>query len=133
MACTLKADIAACALGRSRLCSSGPAASLAGAAFLANEPDGMVSDIGGTTTDIALLEAGMPRLSEQGAAVGGWQTMVEAARIRTGGLGGDSEVRWRVKDSPSPLTLGPRRAVPLNLQPNIPKLRPSLSISWHRQ
>jgi len=41
--------------------------------------------------------------------------MVEAARIRTSGLGGDSEVRWRVKDSPSPLTLGPRRAVPLSL------------------
>lgn len=109
----LKADIARMRPVETVL--SGPAASLAGAAFLANEPDGMVSDIGGTTTDIALLEAGMPRLSEQGATVGGWQTMVEAARIRTSGLGGDSEVRWRVKDSPSPLTLGPRRAVPLSL------------------
>ena len=94
---------------------SGPAASLAGAAFLADEPNGIVSDIGGTTTDIAVLKDGMPRLSEDGASVGGWQTMVEAARIRTSGLGGDSEVRWRVKDSPTPILLGPRRSVPLSL------------------
>lgn len=94
---------------------SGPAASLTGAAFLADEPDGIVSDIGGTTTDIAVLKAGMPRLSEDGASVGGWQTMVEAAHIRTSGLGGDSEVRWRIKDSAHPIILGPRRSVPLSL------------------
>ena len=94
---------------------SGPAASLAGAAFLAAEPDGLVADIGGTTTDIALLENGMPRLSDTGAYVGGWQTMVEAARIRTCGLGGDSEVSWHDHEGRPALKLGPRRAVPLSL------------------
>jgi N-methylhydantoinase A/oxoprolinase/acetone carboxylase beta subunit len=72
---------------------SGPAASLAGAAFLAGTTTAMVADIGGTTTDIALLQNGAPRLKADGALVGGWQTMVEAADIRTCGLGGDSEVR----------------------------------------
>lgn len=94
---------------------SGPAASLAGAAFLASEPDGLVSDIGGTTTDIALLKNGMPQLSDTGAIVGGWQTMVEAARIRTSGLGGDSEVSWHDQDGKPAIKLGPKRAVPLSL------------------
>ena len=51
----------------------------------------MVADIGGTTTDIALLQNGAPRLKDDGALVGGWKTMVEAADIRTCGLGGDSQ------------------------------------------
>ena len=99
---------------------SGPAASLAGAAFLAGETTALVSDIGGTTTDIALLHDGVPMLSSDGARVGGWQTMVEAAHIRTSGLGGDSEVQpvRRGRDnalSGKRVTLGPRRAIPLSL------------------
>ncbi len=94
---------------------SGPAASLAGAAFLANTKTALVADIGGTTTDIALLQNGAPRLKADGALVGGWQTMVEAADIRTCGLGGDSEVRPLTRGTATGLTLGPRRAVPLSL------------------
>ena len=94
---------------------SGPAASLAGAAFLAGTRTAMVADIGGTTTDIALLQNGAPRLKEDGALVGGWQTMVEAADIRTCGLGGDSEVTPVGRGTTGGLTLGPRRAVPLSL------------------
>jgi len=94
---------------------SGPAASLAGAAFLANTKTALVADIGGTTTDIALLQNGAPRLKADGALVGGWQTMVEAADIRTCGLGGDSEVRPVTRGTATGLTLGPRRAVPLSL------------------
>ena len=94
---------------------SGPAASLAGAAFLAGTKTALVADIGGTTTDIALLQNGAPRLKADGALVGGWQTMVEAADIRTCGLGGDSEVRPVSRDTAGGLTLGPRRAVPLSL------------------
>ena len=94
---------------------SGPAASLAGAAFLANRKTALVADIGGTTTDIALLQNGAPRLKADGALVGGWQTMVEAADIRTCGLGGDSEVRPMTRGTATGLTLGPRRAVPLSL------------------
>ena len=94
---------------------SGPAASLAGAAFLAGTRTAMVADIGGTTTDIALLQNGAPRLKADGALVGGWQTMVEAADIRTCGLGGDSEVTPVGRGTTGGLSLGPRRAVPLSL------------------
>ena len=94
---------------------SGPAASLAGAAFLAGTRTAMVADIGGTTTDIALLQNGAPWLKVDGALVGGWQTMVEAADIRTCGLGGDSEVTPVGRGTTGGLALGPRRAVPLSL------------------
>ena len=94
---------------------SGPAASLAGAAFLAGTRTAMVADIGGTTTDIALLQNGAPRLKADGALVGGWQTMVEAADIRTCGLGGDSEVTPVGRGTAGGLTLGPRRGMPLSL------------------
>ena len=39
---------------------SGPAASVVGARYLCGERDGYVVDIGGTTTDIALLKGGWP-------------------------------------------------------------------------
>jgi len=94
---------------------SGPAASLSGAAFLAGTQSALVADIGGTTTDIAFLHNGAPRLKSEGAYVGGWQTMVEAAEIRTSGLGGDSEVTPVLRGRVSGLNLGPRRAVPLAL------------------
>lgn len=91
---------------------SGPAASLVGAQFLAGRQNALVMDMGGTTTDAALLLGGRPRLSPEGAQVGEWQTMVEAASIHTFGLGGDSEVR---RTTGGGLTLGPRRVIPLAL------------------
>ena len=94
---------------------SGPAASQAGAAFLAGAKTALVSDIGGTTTDIAYLRDGVPGLNADGAYVGGWRTMVEAADIRTSGLGGDSEVTPLTRGLAKGLQLGPRRAIPLSL------------------
>ena len=94
---------------------SGPAASLLGAAFLAKTDTALIADIGGTTTDVAFLQNGVPRLRAEGALVGGWQTMVEAAEIRTCGLGGDSEVRAITRGREGGVRLGPRRAVPLAL------------------
>ena len=94
---------------------SGPAASLAGAAFLADQKAALVADIGGTTTDIARLQQGVALLSHEGAHVGGWRTMVEAAHIRTRGLGGDSEIRADNRAMTPSLHLGPRRAIPLSL------------------
>jgi N-methylhydantoinase A/oxoprolinase/acetone carboxylase beta subunit len=90
---------------------SGPAASVVGARHLAGERDCMVADMGGTTTDIALLSDGRPALDRDGATVGGWRTMVEAVAVHTYGLGGDSDVR-REGDG---LAIGPRRLVPLSL------------------
>jgi N-methylhydantoinase A/oxoprolinase/acetone carboxylase beta subunit len=90
---------------------SGPAASVVGARHLAGESDCMVADMGGTTTDIALLNGGLPVLDREGATVAGWRTMVEAVAVHTYGLGGDSEVH---RDGDG-LVLGPRRLVPLSL------------------
>lgn len=94
---------------------SGPAASAVGAAHLTGLSDAVVADIGGTTTDIAVLAGGRPRIDPEGARVGGWRTMVEAVAMRTHGLGGDSEVGLEETGLRPRLTLGPRRAVPVSL------------------
>lgn len=101
---------------------SGPAASLVGAAFLAgvdgdtsNDGDAIVSDIGGTTTDVAILRSGRPEIDREGAVVGGHRTMVEAVAMHTTGLGGDSEVGIDDSTRTSSLVLGPRRVVPVSM------------------
>lgn len=94
---------------------SGPAASLVGARHLTGFDDAVVSDIGGTTTDIAVLDGGRLRLDPDGATVGGMRTMVEAVAMRTFGLGGDSEVALHERSLVPTILLGPRRLVPLSL------------------
>ncbi len=91
---------------------SGPAASVVGAGFFTGLEDFVVSDMGGTTTDIAVVSGGRPVIRAEGALVGGWRTMVEAVDVRTSGLGGDSEVGF---DRQMRLTVGPRKAMPLSL------------------
>ncbi len=94
---------------------SGPAASLAGAQYLSGQRNAVVSDIGGTTTDVAILEDGRPRIDPEGAMVGGHRTMVEAVAMRTFGLGGDSEVHINLNRLNPDIQLGPRRVLPLSL------------------
>lgn len=93
---------------------SGPAASIAGASWLTGEDNALVSDIGGTTTDVCLLQGGRPKIDPQGARVGPYRTMVEAVAMRTTGLGGDSEVHV-VEGLGAGLRLGPRRLMPIAL------------------
>jgi N-methylhydantoinase A/oxoprolinase/acetone carboxylase beta subunit len=90
---------------------SGPAASVVGAWHLAGRRDVWTVDVGGTTTDVAALNDGCPRLNPQGAQVGGWRTMVQAADVYTVGLGGDSHVRLNGQA----MVVGPQRVVPLCL------------------
>jgi N-methylhydantoinase A/oxoprolinase/acetone carboxylase beta subunit len=94
---------------------SGPAASIVGARWLTGERDALVCDIGGTTTDVALLRDGLPEIDPDGARVGGLSTMVEAVAMRTTGLGGDSEVHLLQEGLEGGLRLGPRRLVPVSL------------------
>lgn len=94
---------------------SGPAASIVGARWLTGAPDALVSDIGGTTTDVALLRDGLPEIDPAGARVGGFRTMVEAVAMRTTGLGGDSEVHLKTEGLQGGLRLGPRRLMPVSL------------------
>lgn len=99
---------------------SGPAASVVGAHHLVDaETSGgagaIVSDIGGTTTDVAVMDNGQVRINPAGATVGGHETMVEAVDIYTVGLGGDSEVSVDEGESITSLRLGPGRVVPVSL------------------
>ncbi len=94
---------------------SGPAASIVGARWLTGASDALVSDIGGTTTDVALLRGGLPEIDPLGARVGGFRTMVQAVAMRTTGLGGDSEVHVVTTGLEGGLRLGPRRLIPVSL------------------
>jgi N-methylhydantoinase A/oxoprolinase/acetone carboxylase beta subunit len=84
---------------------SGPAASLVGARWLTGADRALVSDIGGTTTDVAVLRDGRPAIDAEGAKVGPWRTF---------GLGGDSEVHV-TEGLGGGVSLGPRRVVPVSL------------------
>ena len=94
---------------------SGPAASIVGARWLTGADEALVSDIGGTTTDVAVLRGGRPAIDPAGARVGPYRTMVEAVAMRTTGLGGDSEVHFISEGLRGGVTLGPRRLLPVSL------------------
>lgn len=101
---------------------SGPAASVIGACALSGQRNAIVVDMGGTTTDIAVVTDGKPQLCEDGARLGDWRPMVEALRVFSIGLGGDSEVRFKGK-----LTLSQRRVVPMSLLAHqFPQVLPKL-------
>lgn len=89
---------------------SGPAASVIGACALSGRDNAIVVDMGGTTTDIVIVTDGQPELCEDGARIGDWQPMVEAIRVFSIGLGGDSELRFKAK-----LDISQRRVVPMSL------------------
>jgi N-methylhydantoinase A/oxoprolinase/acetone carboxylase beta subunit len=91
---------------------SGPAASLVGAQWLSGLQSFILSDIGGTTTDLGIVLDGRPQVTVQGAEVGGWRTMVRAIDVRTVGLGGDSEIHLGAGGK---LGVGPQRVVPVAL------------------
>jgi len=94
---------------------SGPAASIVGARWMTGLDHALVSDIGGTTTDIALLRNGLPEIDPAGAQVGPYRTMVEAVAMRTTGLGGDSEVHFILHGLAGGIFLGPKRVLPVSL------------------
>jgi len=91
---------------------SGPAASLVGASWLCGRKDFIMSDMGGTTTDLGVLAHGRPQVAEHGAEVGGWRTMVKAIDVKTIGLGGDSEISIGLNGR---IDVGPQRVAPIAL------------------
>ena len=108
---------------------SGPAASVIGACQLSGLDNAIIADMGGTTTDIAIVSNGQPELGDDGARIGDWQPMVEAVRVNSIGLGGDSELRFGGHVG---LSVGPRRVVPTSLLGHlypevIPKLEAQLA------
>ena len=88
---------------------SGPAASSMGGKITSGRNNFIMVDIGGTSTDIAIVEDGMPRIQEEGANVGGWRTRVKAVDMNTTAMGGDSRISVRMNR----LVFGPKRVTPL--------------------
>ncbi len=95
--------------------ASGPACTAHFGALHTNE-DALVVDVGGTTTDIAMIKKGQPILTEDGCQIGNWRTHVEAVDMVTGGIGGDSHASVTAKGV---ITVGPGRVVPLCMAKNI--------------
>ncbi len=89
---------------------SGPAASVIGALALTGNKEGIVLDMGGTTSDYAEIADGRVRIGKEGAKVGGWHTRVKAVEISTFGLGGDSLIAL---DKKGKLGLRTRKVWPL--------------------
>lgn len=88
---------------------SGPAASVMGSiAFAPGEQDSLVLDIGGTTTDMAVLVNGVPVLNPLGITLGDYKTLIRSLETHSIGIGGDSVVR--VEDGR--LKIGPDRTGP---------------------
>jgi N-methylhydantoinase A/oxoprolinase/acetone carboxylase beta subunit len=106
---------------------SGPAASVIGACALSGAGNAIIADMGGTTTDIAVVTAGQPELGSDGVLIGDWKPMVEAVRVISIGLGGDSEVRFSGQTG---IEIGPRRVVPVSL---LGHLYPEILAGLNRQ
>ncbi|HHY40885.1 MAG TPA: hydantoinase/oxoprolinase family protein [Syntrophaceticus sp.] len=107
---------------------SGPAASIYGAVYCGKAKDALVLDMGGTTTDIAVLTNEVPKINDEGAVVGGWRTRVKAAEINTYGIGGDSYIQI---DKDKKLIIGPKRVWPLAMAAaRYPHLMEELSLQW---
>ena len=89
---------------------SGPAASVIGGLALTGNKDGIVLDMGGTTTDIADVSKGTVKVRQEGAKVGGWFTRVQAVEVSTFGMGGDSRI---CLDKKGNIKIGPEKVWPL--------------------
>lgn len=87
----------------------GPAASVIGAMELAEAQNAMIIDMGGTTSDIALLQEGKTVSALSGIRIGNWSTMVKGIAIDTFALGGDSGVKYQN----GVMYLDKRRMIPL--------------------
>ena len=90
----------------------GPAASVMGGLALAGEKDSLIIDMGGTTTDVAIIKGGVPKKARDGIQVGKWRTYVKGLFVDTFGLGGDSAVRF---DDNGRMTIEPNRLIPLSV------------------
>jgi N-methylhydantoinase A/oxoprolinase/acetone carboxylase beta subunit len=82
--------------------ASGPTNSMRGAAFLTGLRDAIVIDVGGTTTDIGVLQHGFPRPSGVTSTVGGVRTNFRMPDVVSIGLGGGTIVQAE------PFTVGPQ-------------------------
>ena len=82
----------------------GPTNSIRGASYLSSLKDAIVVDVGGTTTDLGVIQNGFPRESSVAVTIGGVRTNFRMPDVISIGLGGGSIVRVREDGS---VTVGP--------------------------
>lgn len=82
----------------------GPTNSIRGASYLSNLQNAIVIDVGGTTTDLGVIQNGFPRESSVAVTIGGVLTNFRMPDVISIGLGGGSIVR--VKEN-GDVTVGP--------------------------
>jgi N-methylhydantoinase A len=88
---------------------SGPAASVMGAvSFSSEKDDTLVMDIGGTTTDMAVLIGRSPVLNPLGIELASYKTLIRSLETLSIGIGGDSAVKLCDKE----ICIGPERRGP---------------------
>lgn len=73
--------------------ASGPASSIRGAVFLSGIEDGVVVDVGGTSTDVGYLVEGFPRESTMTVTIGGVKTNIRAPDLTSVALGGGTVIK----------------------------------------
>ena len=83
--------------------SSGPTNSIRGAGFLSKVDNGIVIDVGGTTSDGGVLVNHFPRESTRSAQIGGVLTNFRMPDVVSVGIGGGTIVRFTDKEC----TIGP--------------------------
>lgn len=86
-----------------RMLTSGPANSIRGAARLSGLQNGIVIDVGGTTTDIGVIEDGFPRESNATAEIDGIKANFRLPDIVSVPIGGGSLVH----DNDTGMVIGP--------------------------
>ncbi|HSV66769.1 MAG TPA: hydantoinase/oxoprolinase family protein [Mycobacteriales bacterium] len=98
-------DLAGFRSAPARTLYSGPAASVAGALRTLRIGDGVIVEVGGTSTNVAAITAGRPALSY--VRVGGHATAVRALDVQVAGVAGGSMLRVRRRQV---YGVGPRSA-----------------------
>jgi N-methylhydantoinase A/oxoprolinase/acetone carboxylase beta subunit len=73
--------------------ASGPSNSVRGAAYLSSIEDGIIVDVGGTTTDVGAVTNGFPRESSVAVEIGEVKTNFRMPDLISIGIGGGSHVR----------------------------------------
>ncbi|MGO4474414.1 hydantoinase/oxoprolinase N-terminal domain-containing protein [Arthrobacter sp. M-10] len=74
--------------------ASGPTNSMRGAAYLSGIKDCIVVDVGGTTTDVGVLQSGFPREAATEIEVAGIRTNFRMPDVLSVGVGGGSRIRF---------------------------------------
>ena len=72
---------------------SGPSASVLAGLSYADDKDCLIIDMGGTTTDVSVVQGSRPVMADGGIQIGGWRTHVKGVFVDTFALGGDSAIR----------------------------------------